>query len=91
MHDLIVKVTVNKGLHLEPNEFCQKWLEHPKPGEWGYRKACVTLLAEATGLSERTIENWGKDFDRRPDYIITILNKDDALREIQKILDNKTK
>ena len=76
---------------MEPREFCQTWLETPNPGDWGYRRACVRLLAEATGLSERTIENWGKDFDRRPDYVLIILKKDNALREIQKILENQAK
>ncbi|MEB3828861.1 hypothetical protein [Phormidium sp. CCY1219] len=68
---------------MEPSEFCQRWIVDPAPGEWGYRQACTKLLAEATGLSERSIENWGKDFSNRPDYILLILQKDNALREIQ--------
>jgi hypothetical protein len=43
------------------------------PDDWGYRKACIASLAEATGLSERTIGNWGENFQRRPQYVLHIL------------------
>ncbi|MEO1560638.1 MAG: hypothetical protein AAFS12_13745 [Cyanobacteria bacterium J06632_19] len=48
-------------LTLEPLEYCRKWVEM-SPDERGYRKACIAALAEATGLSPRTIGNWGSNF-----------------------------
>ncbi|AUT01658.1 hypothetical protein CLI64_15385 [Nostoc sp. CENA543] len=70
---------------LEPLEYCQRWLEM-SPDERGYRKACIAALAEATGLSERTIGNWGQNFERRPNYVVHILRMADMLNQIRKIV-----
>ncbi len=56
------------------------------PDEWGYRKACIAALAEATGLSEKTIGNWGVRFDKRPNYVTHILRMADKLNQIKKIV-----
>ena len=32
---------------MEPLEYCEKYVESPKPGERGYRAACVRILTEA--------------------------------------------
>lgn len=56
------------------------------PDERGYRKACITALAEATGLSPRTIGNWGQNFERRPAYVLHMLQMADRLNQIKKIL-----
>ncbi len=39
-------------------EYCKRWVDM-SPDDRGYRKACIAALAEATGLSPRTIGNWG--------------------------------
>ncbi|WP_228061627.1 hypothetical protein [[Phormidium] sp. LEGE 05292] len=56
------------------------------PDDWGYRKACIAALAEATALSERTIGNWGENFQRRPQYVLHILRMADMLNQIRKIV-----
>lgn len=70
---------------LEPIEYCSKWVEM-SPDERGYRKACIAALAEATGLSPRTIGNWGSNFEKRPNYAAHILRMADMLNEIKKIV-----
>ncbi|BAY20681.1 hypothetical protein NIES2100_04240 [Calothrix sp. NIES-2100] len=70
---------------LEPLEYCQRWVEMSSD-ERGYRKACIAALAEATGLSERTIGNWGQNFERRPNYVVHILRMADMLNQIRKIV-----
>lgn len=73
---------------MEPKDFCLKWIVHIKPGEWGYYKACVQEIARTTGLSPRTVESWGPDFEKRPDSVLVTLGKENKLREIgQKLKD----
>ncbi|EAW36772.1 hypothetical protein [Lyngbya sp. PCC 8106] len=72
-------------LPLEPLEYCQRWVEL-SPEERGYRKACVESLAAATGLSPRTIENWGKNFEKRPDHVTHTLRLADMLNQVRKIV-----
>jgi hypothetical protein len=75
---------VNWEVKLEPSEYCRRWVEYPN--EWGYRKACICALAKATGLSERTVNNWGATFERRPNYVLHVLKLADQLNQIKKIL-----
>ncbi len=70
---------------LEPLEYCQKWVDVPSE-QRGYRKACITALAKATGLSETTIANWGKDYEKRPDNIVHSLSMADKLNRIRQIV-----
>jgi hypothetical protein len=70
---------------LEPLEYCQRWVEIP-PEERGYRKACIAALAEATALSPRTINDWGANFERRPDHVLHVLRMADMLNQIRKIV-----
>jgi hypothetical protein len=70
---------------LEPLEYCQRWVQVP-PEERGYRKACIASLAEATGLSPRTINDWGANFERRPDHVLHVLRMADMLNQIRKIV-----
>lgn len=72
-------------LPLEPIEFCQRWVDRPAD-ERGYYTACVKALAQATGLSERTVQGWGKDFAKRPDYVLHILRKEDIINQIRKLV-----
>lgn len=78
-------IDVLSRLPLEPLEYCQRWVEIPSD-ERGYRKACVTALAEATGLSPRTINDWGPNFERRPDHVLHVLRMADMLNQIRKIV-----
>ena len=71
---------------LEPSDFCQKWIKSAAPGERGYYKACVKALAQATGLSERTIQGWGSDFNGRPDSVLVTLRKEDILNQIRDLV-----
>ncbi len=56
------------------------------PNERGYRKACVKALTEATGLSPRTIGNWGKQFEKHPPHVLRTLSLADRLNQIEKIV-----
>ena len=71
---------------MEPEEFCQKWINKPKPEERGYYASCVRELARITTLSKRTIESWGPNFHNRPNYILAILDKEHKLRIVEKEL-----
>lgn len=75
-----------KERRLEPLEFCHKWLKAPARRERGYYKTCVKLLAQATGLSARTVEGWGPDFSNRPDYVLTTLKKEDTILQIRELV-----
>ncbi|AFZ11507.1 hypothetical protein Cri9333_0557 [Crinalium epipsammum PCC 9333] len=72
-----------KKRQLEPSDFCRKWIKSIAPDERGYYKACVKAIAEATGLSERTIEGWGPDFKGRPDSVLVTLSKEDTINQIR--------
>lgn len=70
---------------LEPLEFCRRWVKVPEDSkEW--HRACVAALAEAANVSPRSIERWKRDFSNRPDYICTILRKEDLLNQIREKL-----
>ena len=70
---------------LEPMEYCKRWVDM-SPDDRGYRKACIAALTEATGLSPRTIGNWGSNFEKRPNYVAHILRMADMLNQIKKIV-----
>lgn len=78
-------MTKQRAIILEPLEYCRAWVELA-PDQRGYRKACIELLAKATGLSENTIANWGKDFEKRPEHITHSLSMADRLKRIKQIL-----
>lgn len=69
---------------MEPINFCKRWVKG-NSDERGYYTNCVAALAEATGLSKRTVEGWGKDFAGRPDYVLNILKKEDLLNQIRQL------
>lgn len=79
------RIDALSNLPLEPLDYCKRWVEM-SPDDRGYRKACIASLAEATGLSERTIGNWGENFQRRPQYVLHILRMADMLNQIRKIV-----
>ncbi|MBD2003852.1 MULTISPECIES: hypothetical protein [Cyanophyceae] len=79
------RIDALSNLPLEPLEYCRRWVEMSSD-ERGYRKACITALAEATALSSRTIGNWGQNFERRPNYVLHILRMADMLNQIRKII-----
>nr|WP_290226740.1 hypothetical protein [Trichocoleus desertorum] len=64
-------------------EYCQRWVKADDTK--GYRKVCINVLAGATGLSSRTIGNWGTNFERRPRYILHVLRQADLLNQIERL------
>lgn len=70
---------------MEPLEFCRQYVNLP-PEARGFYTACCRELAEATGLSIRSIQNWGSDFSRRPKYVLSILHKEDVIRKIKRLV-----
>lgn len=77
-----------KKIPLEPLDFCKKWSKATY-GEYGSRKAYITLLSQVTGLSERSIERWGSDFSQRPDYVLAILRREDMLNDIRETIGDR--
>jgi hypothetical protein len=74
---------------MEPREYCRRWV--PKfyrisPDERGYRKACIKELAKVTTLEEGTINNWGSQFEGRPDYVLVMLRMADMINQIREII-----
>ncbi|MFG6094257.1 hypothetical protein SPB21_03360 [Leptothoe sp. ISB3NOV94-8A] len=54
---------------LSPAEYCAKWvpeMHNIKPNEYGYKGLCIKELHRITGYSEKTIKNWGSNFERAP-------------------------
>ena len=80
-----------RASEMEPKDFCLKWVKHLAPGEWGYYKACVEELSKATGLAPTTVSGWGPDFGKRPKSVLVTLAKEDALRDIEQILEKLRK
>ena len=72
-----------RSLPLEPMEYCRRWVR-ADPAK-GYRKVCINALAEAIGLSTRTIGNWGASFERRPRYTLYVLRQADLLNQIAEL------
>ena len=70
---------------MTPWKYCQKWVKIP-PKQRGFRKACIEILSEATGLSPRTIGNWGKNFERHPEHVLRTLTLADRLNQIEKVI-----
>lgn len=51
---------------LHPRDFCAYWIPKIfglKPGDYGYRKACLLLLSRLTDSPEPTCANW-IDYDK---------------------------
>ena len=85
----ISKGRKNRRLPLEPQEYCRKWVpiyQGKKPGERGYRAACVRELAKVSGVKESTIDiNWGSDFSERPGYLPRMLTLADVINSVKQI------
>ncbi|MGL4501866.1 MAG: hypothetical protein ACRCU2_22550 [Planktothrix sp.] len=74
-----------KNEFMDPLEFCEKWCRL-QPGEWGFKKEAIALLSEIVGCTDRAIENWGANFENSPDYARRILQREDILRDMEKLL-----
>lgn len=70
---------------MEPLEFCRQYVDVP-PEARGFYTACCRELAKATGLSIRSVQNWGSDFSRRPRYVLSILGKEHVIRQIKRLV-----
>lgn len=79
------RIDVLQKIPLNPKEYCDRWVEVPKD-ERGYYKACVTELAKATGLSRRTIEGWGPNFEKCPESAKVTLRYKDMLNQIKAVM-----
>jgi len=71
-------------LPLEPSEYCRRWVKS-RPGK-GYRKVCINALAEVTGLSPRTIKDWGPNFTRCPRYVLRLLRQADLINQFKLLI-----
>lgn len=72
-----------RQLPLEPMEYCRRWV--PDDPNRNDRKACIHAIAAATGLSPKTIKDWGHDFCRRPRYVLHLLRQADLINQIRKL------
>lgn len=67
-----------------PREYCLKWiptLYGKDPNAYGFRKACIAELAWLTGNTEKSVDNWGKDFEKAPKAIERVCEMADLLNE----------
>jgi hypothetical protein len=76
-----------KKTPLEPQEFCRRWIQSPAPDEYGYYSACVRELAKVCEISERTVQGWGKNFSKRPVYVLAMLRKEDLICQMRRLFD----
>ncbi|KYC40724.1 hypothetical protein WA1_24095 [Scytonema hofmannii PCC 7110] len=75
-----------RQLPLEPMEYCRRWVI-PQPGK-NYRKVCINALAEVTGISPKTIKDWGTNFHRRPKYVTRMLRQADLINQFKQLVVN---
>ena len=71
-------------LPLEPMEYCRRWVTH-EPGR-NYRKACINAIAQVTGMSPKTVKDWGRDFRYRPKYVTRILRQADLINQFKQLV-----
>ena len=67
-----------------PHEYCLKWiptLYGKQSDAHGFRKACVAELAWLTDYAEKSVDNWGKDFERAPKAINRICEMADLINQ----------
>lgn len=81
------RIAVLKGLKLSPQEFCHRHILL-SPDERGYRSACVREIATVCGISPRTVERWWDENDY-PEWLPTMLQKEDLLRQINNLTQNR--
>ena len=83
------KVERIRGLSLEPEEYCKRWVpiyQGKQPGERGYRAACIRELAKVSGIKASTIDiNWGANFENRPHYLPRMLKLAHIINQIKQI------
>ncbi len=71
---------------MEPWEYCEHWVKHIRPGEYGYRADCVRELVKFTFGQYKfdTINRgWGAKFEKRPDSVLQLLEISHGLRSMQ--------
>lgn len=72
-----------RNLPLEPLDYCHRWVRLD-PNR-SYRKACIHAIAQATGLSPHTIKDWGRNFHRRPVYVLRLLRYADLINQFRQL------
>jgi hypothetical protein len=68
---------------MDPLEFCSIYIESLRPGDRGYRAACIKLLSAVTGVKPRTIGDWGARFEQMQPYAKRILGLYHLGRELE--------
>ena len=57
---------------MNPADYCATWVAkmyNIQPNEYGYKGLCIKELHRITGYSEKTIKNWGANFERAPQVV----------------------
>lgn len=80
---VLAAIAVLRQRPMEPMQYCERWVTID-PSQ-SYRKACIRALADATQLSPGTIENWGPNFQRRPQAVLYLLRQVDMLNQFQRL------
>ncbi|HEY9644694.1 MAG TPA: hypothetical protein V6C57_29630 [Coleofasciculaceae cyanobacterium] len=72
---------------LEPVEFCEKWVKTPLHSQArDYKKACERAIADALGfMSPGDVSMWGKDWQKRPDYVPQLLRLADIVKSAKEL------
>lgn len=69
---------------LSPADYCAKWVTamyNIEPSEYGYKGFCIKELHRITGYSEKTIKNWGTNFERAPQVVRRICTMANILNQ----------
>jgi hypothetical protein len=78
------RIDTLRQLPLEPMEYCRRWVS--RDSSKNYRKACINAIAQATGLSPKTVKDWGPNFRRRPKYVARLLRQADLINQFKQLV-----
>jgi hypothetical protein len=74
---------------MDAERFCERWFgldelepeqREQKKRERGYRAKCVRILSAVLKKPEKTVSNWGSQFEMMPEDVKATLTYADALR-----------
>ena len=74
---------------MEPWDYCEHWVKHISPDEFGYRADCVRELVNSTFGKYKfdTINRgWGAKFEKRPDSVLQLLEVSHGLQLMEEKL-----
>jgi hypothetical protein len=78
------RIEALRQLPLEPMEYCRRWVRRDPTRN--YRKVCINAIADVTGLSPKTVKDWGPNFHRRPRYVTRLLRQADLLNQFKQLV-----